>query len=97
MTQYIVSTSPIASQTFYATIGNQRVMFWLRQLYDAMYCDAKIGENYLFAGFRCENRCNFLIIEGCPIQGSLYFIDTQGKENPNYKELGSRFLLVYEE
>ena len=57
---------------------------------------ALIGGAQVIAGRYCNDRVGLVRQAYLGFTGWLYFVDTQGGDDPYYTGLGSRYILVYE-
>ncbi|MDR0675476.1 MAG: hypothetical protein LBF97_00340 [Elusimicrobiota bacterium] len=56
--------------------------------------DLKVGDKYSFYSKMCVDRQDLLLTT--LNKEKLYFVDTKGQTNPNYKEFNDRYILIYE-
>lgn len=83
------------SQTLNVALGGQACRIDLRQSGQALYCDLYVSDALVIGGVVCQNfnpikRSNYL-----GFSGDLYFVDTQGSDDPISPGLGTRFVLTY--
>lgn len=94
--KYQIDVDPHPNNQFTAQLGKYQATIHIRQLDFGMFVDLRIGNNWLCASKLARHHANLLTKPGQPIPGKLYFEDTQGNDDANYAELGSRFRLVYD-
>lgn len=85
----------IPSQKVTAMLGGQKVDIALQQRTNGLYANIWLNGKMIMAGIICQNK-NFIV--NAPykgLSGDLCFIDTQGKSDPDYSGLGSRFTLLW--
>ena len=95
MNQIVISALPF--QEFSCVLGGQNCVITLRQIAESLYCDLAVDGVQIFAGRRCCIGTDINCYPTPLFSGRLFFIDTLGKSDPQYQELNSRWLLVYEE
>lgn len=93
----IIPMQPIASQSFQVTLANQNVQINIYQKFFGLFCDLyNVSNNKLIiGGVLCENLNRIVRSLYLGFVGDLEFVDTQGKTDPYYTGLGSRYLLAY--
>lgn len=97
MTQQVIPIQPLASQSFQATLGAQNCQITLQQMSTGLFASLSINGTPIISGKYCNDRVNLIRQAYLGFTGSLYFVDTTGQQqDPNFADLGSRYLLVYE-
>ena len=91
----LIPLADAPSQTFTITVAGQPCTLTLYQKFNGFYLDLYQGVNLIVGGAICQNlnpivRCKYL-----GLTGDFIFNDTQGKEDPFYPGIGSRFLFYY--
>lgn len=94
---YTIPLQPAASQSLTCPIAGLYCHIWLRQLFTGLYMDLTAGTTPLLLGILCQNDTDLIRNPASPLPGKLYFTDTQGRDDPVFSGLGSRFLLHYED
>jgi hypothetical protein len=61
----------------------------------SMYCDLAINGNPVWYGRLCLNLNGLNWYRYMGFYGQLLFVDTQESSDPDYTELGTRYVLVY--
>lgn len=97
MTQQVIPVQPVPSQTFQATLGTQNCSITLQQMSTGLFVSLSISGAPIISGKYANDRVNLIRQAYLGFVGWLYFVDSTGQGcDPNYKGLGSRYLLVYE-
>lgn len=94
---YTIPLIPTPSQSMTCPIAGLQCRIWLRQLSTGLYMDLTAGQIPLLRGILCQNKTDLIRNPASPLPGKLYFTDTQGTDDPSFPDLGSRFLLYYED
>lgn len=95
--QQTLPIQPVPAQTFQATLGNQNCQITLQQMATGLFASLSISGNPIISGKYCNDRVNLIRQAYLGFVGWLYFVDSTGKGcDPNYADLGTRYLLVYE-
>jgi hypothetical protein len=97
VTQQAIPIQTVPSQTFQATLGTQNCQITLQHMSTGLFASLSINGVTIISGRLCVDRVNLIRQAYLGFVGWLYFVDSSGKGcDPNYKGLGSRYLLVYE-
>jgi len=97
LTQQVLSISAVPAQTFQATLGSQNCRITLQQMSTGLFASLSLSGNPVISGKYCNDRVNLIRQKYLGFAGWLYFVDSTGQEcDPNYADLGTRYLLVYE-
>lgn len=94
---YTIPLQPVPAQQLSCTLNAQDCSFWIRQLSSGLYLDLKINNSPAIMGALCLNNNDLVRNPTSPLNGALFFTDTQGNNDPYYSGLGSRFVLQYED
>ncbi|OOF42930.1 hypothetical protein BKK51_12310 [Rodentibacter trehalosifermentans] len=95
---HIIPLQQTPNQSLSFNIGTQSIHLTLVTRNDKqLFATVQANNQLIVANRICLDAVPLISVDYLPIVGNLAFFDTQGKENPNYKELGSRFVLVYSE
>ncbi|WP_295372140.1 hypothetical protein [uncultured Pseudacidovorax sp.] len=86
----------IANQKLSVTLNGQDVDLAFRQLTTGLYADISLGGKAIAVGTACLDRVKLVRHKYLGLKGDLYFVDTQGKEDPQHTGLGARWTLVYD-
>ena len=91
----IIPTQPVPSQTLEILLASQDCQIKVYQKFYGLYCDLYVAGTLIIGGVICENLNRIVRDLYLGFVGDLCFYDSQGKSDPDYTGLGSRFLLVY--
>lgn len=91
----IVPLLPLPSQTLTTTLGGQSCAITVYQKTTGLYLDLYVSGQPIIVGAICRDRVSLTIANYLGFVGDLYFKDIQGFDDPDYTELGSRFILGY--
>lgn len=90
-----ITLQPLKAQEVTVTLGGQNVTLRIVQRTTGLYIDIGLEDLWIAQGVACLN-CNRLVrYSHLGFSGELFFADTRGSDDPEYAELGSRFLLFY--
>lgn len=91
----IIPIQAIPSQIVTVVLGGQNCQIQIDQKNPCIFVSINADGNDISLGVRARNviALNANVYE--PFDGNLIFWDNQGKDDPVYTGLGSRFLLVY--
>lgn len=85
-----------ANQTLAVTLARQAAQITLRQMGGQLYFSLTVGGVSIVRTRVCRDRQRLLLdARYKPFAGDFAFVDMQGRSDPTYKELGTRFLLFY--
>jgi hypothetical protein len=90
-----ISLLPQKSQQFTIDLDNQIFVIRLYQMNSAIYLDLAVDDVIKIQGVACLNNTKLLRYRYLKIKGELFFSDIAGSDDPNWRELGSRFKLFY--
>ncbi len=96
MTQQVIPVQSVPAQTFQVTLGGQNCQVSLQWMSTGLFITLSINGNPVISGRYCNDRVNLIRQKYLGFTGWLYFVDSAGSSDPNYADLGSRYLLVYE-
>jgi hypothetical protein len=96
VTQQTLPVQPLPSQTFNATLGTQSCQVTLQQLATGLFISLVVNGAQVLSGYYCNDRVGLVRRAYLGFVGWLYFVDTQGTQDPSYEGLGTRYILVYE-
>ena len=91
----IVPLQAVPAQKLYITLGGQNVGISIYMIGERLYLDLALNDDPIITSVICQDRVNLISEESYGFSGNLAFIDTQGKSDPEYTGLGSRYLLAY--
>ncbi len=91
----IISTQPLASQSFSCSIGGQSCSIKLYSKGGIMYLDLAMNGTTIAPGCIVRDRVRIIRRPYIGFSGDLMVVDQLGTEDPTYDAMGSRFLLYY--
>lgn len=91
----IVPLTATPSQTLNAALGNQQCAIAVYQKSTGLYLDLTLAGAKIIGTVICHDRCLLVRQPYLGFVGDLCFIDTQGRTDPVYTGLGTRYLLAY--
>ena len=90
-----IPISAIPSQTVTTVLGDQNCTINIYQKSTGLFIDVLVdGEPIVYCRI-CRDRCKLIRYDYLGFIGDLTFIDAQGTEDPEYSQLGNRFVLCY--
>lgn len=85
------------SQMVSVQLGAQPCRIDIRQRRTGLFVDLYVQDVPIFQGVKALNR-NKLVRDGyLGFTGDLFFVDTQGQDDPDYTGLGGRFVFVWDD
>lgn len=91
-----IPLQPSANQTLAVTLARQAAQITLRQMGGVLYFSLTAGGVSIVRTRICRDRQRLLLdARYQPFVGDFAFVDMQGRDDPTYRELGTRFLLFY--
>lgn len=90
-----ITIRPIRAQQLEVTLGGQPFVIRLYQHTTGLYMDLSVNGADLLNGVICQNYNRIVRYPVLKFKGDLFFIDTQGNDDPHYSGLGTRFKLIY--
>ena len=93
----VVPLQPVASQAIELQLGGQDVTINVYQEAFGLFADVFLSGTAVVNGAVCENLNRIVRYAYLGFVGDLFFLDTQGTNDPGYTGLGpaGRFQLVY--
>ena len=92
----VIPLSAVQNQTVTALLGNQNCRINVYQKFFGLYLDLVVGNSTpTVLGVICQIYNLLVRYQYLGFIGDLVFIDTQGKNDPTFDGLGSRYQLVY--
>jgi len=91
----IIPLQALPSQTLSVAVGPQDCSIAVYQKSTGLFLDLSAGGTPRVQGVLCHDRVLLVRQAYLGFIGDLCFIDTQGKTDPVYAGLGSRYLLAY--
>lgn len=91
-----IPLQPVPNQTLAVTLARQPAQIAVRQNGDSIYIDVSVNRNSVVRGRICRDRQRLLLdAHYRGFAGELAFVDTQGKTDPQWQGLGTRYVLYY--
>lgn len=91
----IVPLNPIPSQTLSITLNGQPCKIHVYQRTTGLFLDLSVNDSLVVGGVICHDR-NLLVRSAyLGFSGDLAFVDLQGKADPFFNGLGTRWTLDY--
>ena len=95
---YTIPVSAIPNQTLETVINNNKLTISLNTRFNSkLYATIFKNGKAIIRNRLCLNATPLVSVEYLGMDGNLFFIDKNGSDDPHYKELGSRYLLVFSE
>ena len=95
MTIQTIPISSLAAQTFTVQLNGQNCSINLYQKSTGLFIDMTVNGNPCIQSVLCLNLVGIVREAYYGFKGQLVFFDSQGKSDPYYTDLGSRYQLVY--
>lgn len=87
----------LPSQELSVVLNNQNCVISVYTRADRLYFDLiKDGEN-IVNGIVCLNQNKLVPYRCTGFDGQLFFVDSQGMQDPTFEGLGTRFVLLYDD
>jgi hypothetical protein len=90
-----VPIQPVANQTLTVPLAGQNVQLVIQQKFYGLFMDVYVNNRLIVGGQICENLNRIVRDAYLGFIGDFVFLDTQGKSDPFYTGLNSRYILVY--
>ena len=91
----VVPLQTLTNQTLQVQLNGQACTLNIFQYAYGLFASLAVGATPIINSAPCENLVRLVRDAYLGFISDLVFIDTQGSENPNYTELGTRWLLIY--
>lgn len=96
MTYKTIPLNAIPNQQFTVTLDGQICQIRLYWRFDHLYCDLNVQDEVICTGVLCVTNEFILQQPKLNFSGNLLFVDKEGHgTQPDYKELGTRFVLCF--
>ncbi|MGX2975620.1 phage baseplate plug family protein [Ursidibacter arcticus] len=93
---YEIPLKPVPNQHLTCTIAGQKLDITLNtRLDNALYISVKSDDKPIIFNRVCQNATPLVDVNYSSFKGVLFFVDTQGNRDPNYKQLGTRYRLIW--
>lgn len=93
MKQIPLQSTP--SQVINTIIADKNCILNIYHKSTGLYIDVLVDGEQIVLGRICRDRCRIIRYEYLGFVGDLFFVDTQGSDDPAYTGLGDRFVLLY--
>ena len=90
-----IALSQVPSQTLTIQLGTQQCTINVYQKSTGLYLDLKVAGTQILNTMLCLDRVALIRESYLGFIGQLFFVDTQGTDDPYYTGFGTRFILVY--
>ena len=91
----IIPLKAVPNQTLTVLLANQNCRISVYQKFFGLYVDLAIGAVPILNGVIAQQANRIVRYAYLGFVGDLAFFDTQGKSDPHYTGLGSRYQFVY--
>lgn len=91
--QIPIKASP--SQTLDIILAEQNVTIVLQARLGKLFADVALDNVAAVRGRLCHDRTQILNESYRGFKGEIFFLDKNGTEDPNWREINSRFVLLY--
>ena len=83
------------SQELAVLLANQATTLRVYQKFFGLYVDVLVNDVLVIGGVVCRDRNRIVRSEYLQFDGDIAFFDTQGRHDPDWTEVGRRYLLAY--
>ena len=90
-----IPIQPVPSQITKVVLGAQNCQILIYQKPQGMFVDINVNGSDIVTGVIARDAVPLVCRDYVGFSGNILFIDTQGKDDPNYEGFGTRFSLVY--
>ncbi len=87
---------PLPSQELSVVLNNQNCVISVYTRGSHLYFDLLKDDENIVNGIICLNQNKLIPYQYMKVDGQLFFIDSQGTEDPTFEGLGTRFILLYD-
>jgi hypothetical protein len=91
----LVPLQPLPSQTLNVSLAGQACVIAVYQKTTGVFLDLTVAGTPRVQGVLCHDRVRLVRQPYLGFVGDLSFIDTQGRDDPQYTGMGSRWVLAY--
>ena len=96
MSYYVVPLLKKPNQSLTTTLGSQSIEITLNTRWNnELYITIKAGDEDIVINRICRNKVKIVNKNYKSINGDLAFYDRSGDDDPNWEELGDRFMLIW--
>lgn len=90
-----IPLQPVPSQATKAVLNGQNFQILIYQKPQGLFVDVNVDGFDVSSGILARDTVPLIYRDYYFLSGNLIFVDTQGKSDPTYLGLGSRYSLVY--
>lgn len=90
-----VPISAVPAQMFKITLAEQTLQITLRQRATGLYADIWCAGTRVLSSVLCQDRTWLARNTATGLPGDLAFMDTQGTQDPQSTQLGTRYVLLW--
>jgi len=90
-----IPISPVSNQTLKCVLNNQNVQINIYQKNQGVFVDFYVSNKIISAGIIAKNINPLIQAKYTMFNGNIIFFDNFGNQDPDYKEFGKRYILVY--
>lgn len=91
----IIPLTSVPSQRLSIVLNQQNCAISVYTLSTGLYLDLVLEGTLIISAMICRDRVRMVRQPYLGFAGNIAFIDTQGRDDPDYSGLGKRFLLTY--
>ena len=91
----IIPLEATASQRLSVVLNGQACQLSVYQRSTGVYLDLYANGQPITLGARCPDRVKLVRQPYLGFSGDIAFLDTQGNQDPDYTEFGTRYFLIY--
>ncbi len=91
----LIPLKAIPKQAFQVVLNEQTTQLNIYTTNGGLFMDVLVNNVPIIYGTICLDRVRIIRDAYLGFKGDLLFFDTEGKEDPGYTGLGTRFLLAY--
>lgn len=95
MNYELIPLQSIPWQSFSVVLNGQNCVISIRQMAERLYADLICNGVEIFTGRLCTLGTNLNCYPTPNFVGSLFFLDTFGKSDPQFEGLGDRWKLIF--
>lgn len=90
-----ITLSPVKNQIISLSLGENNCTLKLVQRESALYIDVSVDGEVVTQGVPCLYANRIIRYRWLGFPGDLFFMDTEGQNDPRWDGLGSRYLLFW--
>lgn len=90
-----IPLQPVPSQILRVILGGQNFQIYVYAKTQGVFVDVAVGTENVSTGVIARDTVPLIPQTYTSVAGTIMFIDTQGASDPDYREMGSRWRLIY--